>query len=234
MVAPKRTFNAVLTLIGLLFLVGCSRQEVKFTPHWFLIKWFNGELVPGHRSEVRVYVARHLSGDGQAVTYVQNRFEVMTEGRSLEYFWPDDKTFAGGWCEIVDLDRNGRREFMIGSDRIIRVVSYDGTSLLFRSKQDEITSINYDIGPFDLKHDGDFEFIVDDPIESGAINVSVPRIRKWSPESGFTDVSSKFDLYYREVVIPDFRKHLETAQSPAERTAYERGLRAIEQLLAGS
>ncbi len=234
MVAQKRTIWIVLVSIMLMvFTAACSRGA-QFTPQWLLIKWFDGELLPGHRSEVRVYVAHHLSGDGQAVTYLQNKFEVTTDGKPLEYLWPDDKTFAAGWCEILDLDRNGRKEFMVGSNRIIRIVSYDGHSMLFRPREDEITSINYDIGPFDLKHDVGFEFIVDDPIVSGAVNVSVPRAKAWKADAGFTDVSKQYKGYYDDIVIPDFTKHVENARSPAEREAYERGLRSVRQILGGS
>jgi hypothetical protein len=56
-----------------------------FTPQWLLIKWFNGEMLPGNESQVRIYVAQYLSGDGQAVTYLQNRFEITANGRSIEY-----------------------------------------------------------------------------------------------------------------------------------------------------
>jgi hypothetical protein len=116
---------------------------------------------------------------------------------------------------------------VIGSNRVIRVVSFDGYSVLFRPKADEITSINYDIGPFDLKHDGQFEFIVDEPIASGPINVSVPRVKAWKANTGFTDVSGQHIAYYNDIVIPSFSKHIENASSATERQAYEQGLKSI-------
>ena len=234
MKAQNHARNAVLVSIILMIFAGACSRTGTFTPRWLLIKWFHGELVPGHQSDVRVYVAQYLSGENQGVTYLQNRFEVATDGKSTEYLWPDSQTFSAGWCEIVDLDGDGIREFMIGSDRIIRVVRFDGKSMIFRPKEDEVSSINYTIGPFDLKHNGGFEFVADDPIASGAINVSIPRVKEWSFKVGFTDVSKQYKNYYTEVVIPDFKKHLDNAHSSEERDAYERALKAVEQILTGS
>ncbi len=205
-------------------------------PEWLLIKWYSGFIARGTEVTARVYVARQFS-DAQSMatpTFLQNKIELMRNGSQSVFFWPDDKSYAGTWCEVLDLNNDGVKEFMIGGTRTTRIVWYSDGTLRFRPEMDDILSLDYDIGPFDLDSDNRYEFVVDQPLETfpHQYRATVPRIKRWTYKKGFVDVSGKFKSYYKNRVIPDLRSKIAAEKDDGLRSEYEEALREVTALIS--
>lgn len=232
-------FLSILILILIAAMLwACHRAtEHMSEPQWLLIKWYAGAVESGQEVVARIYVARQFSGDRSmdVETFLQNKIEVLHNGVPDVFLWPDDKSYAAGWAEVIDLDHDGTKEFMIGSDRSCRIVSYTHGKFRFRPALDEILSTEYDIGPFDLDSDGRYEFIDDQPIDTfpQQYGASVPRIKQWNAESGFVDVSGGFKSYYEQHLMPELRSKIAKEKDSKQRGAYEQALREIVALAIG-
>jgi hypothetical protein len=127
--------------------------------------------------------------------------------------WPGGNVeYAGGWCEILDLNNDGAKEFVLFDDLgSVRVVAYESGHLQFKKGfglQNRVDSAGFQIGPLDLDGDGQLEFLEEDffPHDANArVHAQVPRVKHWNPQNGFQDVSAHFPGYYEKVVIPEFR-----------------------------
>lgn len=225
---------ALLITLAAVWSICGSRSKSTPEPNWLLIKWYAGSIAPDENVIARVYVARQFSDDRtmDTDTFLQNKIEVLHDGSQSVFLWPDDKSYAAGWAELIDLDHDGSKEFMIGGDRGTRIVSYHRGNFRFRPKLDDILSTGYDMGPVDLNSDGRYEFIVGEPIEtfpqqSGA---SVPHIKQWNSESGFMDVSGEFRNYYEQRLIPDVQSKLSGEKDKGVKAAYQQALRDMADL----
>jgi hypothetical protein len=205
---------------------------------WMLIKRFYGTIDP-HDGEVtaKVYVIHRLSGvKGDGYTVLQNKIEV-TRGEKTDVFkWPDNRDFAAGDCEIVDLDGDGIREFVLGGSR---VVSYSQGRFRFTPELDELFAGWYDPGPFDLEKDGHLTFVDAETLHDGSTvkdknkYVPIPRLKQWTHEKGFTDVSKNFPDYYMKHTIPEFEKMRSSEKDGDLQQLYTKGIAYItEQFLS--
>ena len=96
-----------------------------------------------------------------------------------------------------------------------------GGTFQFRPNLDELLSLEYSVGPFDLDGDGRLEFVEDEHfpanLDTSVKWVQIPRVKRWSRASGFVDVSKEYPRYYKERVISDLERRLTTEQDPALR-----------------
>lgn len=200
--------------------------------NWVLIKSFHGELTPQEPAvSARVYVYQKFSDGRDPYTVLQNRIEVANDDGSPHIFlWPSSEQFAGGWCEIVDLDLDHRKEFLLFMNaRTLRVVRYTAGHFDFRPNVDTLGSWNSDMRFLDLDNDGATELRAGDAVYDPSLGryFEVPRIKRWLADRGFVDVSGKYPSYYRDVVLPDLKEKLARAADPASRTDYERAIEFI-------
>ena len=199
---------------------------------WVLIKSFYGKLNPQEAAiTAQVYVYQKFSDGRDPYTVLQNRIEVTTDDGSQHVFlWPSSQEYAGGWSEIVDLALDQRKEFLLFMHaRTLRVVRYAAGRFEFRPNLDTLGSWNSDIRLLDLDNDGVVELVAGDAVYDPSLGryFEVPRIKRWVPDRGFVDVSSKYPAYYKDVVLPDLKSKQGKAVDPASRTDYERAIEFI-------
>jgi hypothetical protein len=213
--------------------------DLKNLQNWTLIKSYRGLLDPLEGEiHASVYVYKRLSNGKDPITVLQNRVEVSKLGsKTAVFMWNDDAEFAGGMCEIIDVDGDQRKEILLSQTaRDLRVVSYNRGSFRFRPRMDELVSLGFDAGPADLDEDGMKEFTkgirFPEDIDEGPW-IYVPQIKRWSDARGFYDVSREFGAYYRQVVIPDLEKRAALESKPEMSKLYTKALDFIRRNVLG-
>jgi len=194
--------------------------------NWILVKSYNGKLdEKGPISSVKIYVYRKFSDMFDPHTVLQNRIEVNVDLGSRHVFsWQSSKEYAGGWCEIMDLDLDHRKEFLLfDNTHALRIVRYTAGMFDFRPKLDTLGSWTSDIQILDLDNNGSIKFLAGDAIFDSAIKgyFEVPRIKQWLAESGFIDVSAKYPRYYKDTVLPDLLRRQATAKGAVSKKEYQ-------------
>lgn len=203
--------------------------------NWTLIKSFHGQLHPRETPvTARVYVYRKFSDGRDPYTVLQNRIEVIKEDGSQEVFqWPTNEEYAAGWCEIMDVDGDQNKEFLLFMTPLdVSIVRYASGRLDFRPKLDGNVSMEGDIRLLDLDKDGIVEFVVGQPVYEPSLETyfEVPRIRHWSAPKGFEDVSGQFPRYYKEVLVPEIQRKMTNEQDPIKKRLYSRALEITKAL----
>jgi len=160
---------------------------------------------------------------------MQNKIEIRTSEGSFRFLWPDNGTFVAGWCEILDVDGDGDKEFlMYAGTGSVRVVSFARHEFQFRPGFDDLLSFEYGVGPFDLDRDGKLEFVEDEHFPSNLDNnakwIQIPRVKRWSRAGGFIDVSAEYPRYYKERIIPDLERRLTVEHDPELRQTISRAV----------
>ena len=154
------------------------------------IRSFDGELNPTDGPvHVDVYVLdldrRKGIRDSESEPQGQNTIE-LTSRKGLQRFnWPM-RHFAGGWCEIVDLDGDGAREFVFIDGSSARVVSYQAGAFQFRESKDALTA-KQPIRLLDFDRDGRLDFVTWAPatiIEPSTTRAAVA-LANWERQRGF-------------------------------------------------
>jgi hypothetical protein len=111
----------------------------------------------------------------------------------------------------------------------LRVVAFEGNKLEYKPGLYDVGSERWNLKIFDLDNDQKLEFIGDEwfpPTRVALQWVTVPRIKHWDPQNGFSDVSKKFPEYYRTVVFPELRRR---AQEDVEKQKlYLDAIKSIE------
>jgi hypothetical protein len=160
-------------------------QRVDLQTH---IRSFDGELNPTDGPvHVDVYVvgrsrmARRSDPEPQG----QNTIELTGRTGQQRFQWPT-RTFAGGWCEIVDLDGDGAREFVFIDGSSARVVSYQGGAFQFRESKDALTA-KQPIRLLDFDRDGRLDFVTWAPatIIEPSTTRSAVALANWDHQRGF-------------------------------------------------
>jgi hypothetical protein len=156
---------------------------------WALTRVFIGSLEPNHPVvRVRVFVFDHADGFDQLM---QNRIEIDTGKGTAQYMWPVAE-YAAHWSEVLDLDNNGRKEFvLVHAGRVARVVSYRQSHFAFNQRRDEILSPGGAIELVDIDRDGSPEFVTFTTSKTAEELIVTekteyfPKIFRWSEEQGF-------------------------------------------------
>jgi hypothetical protein len=92
---------------------------------------------------------------------------------------------VAGWCEIVDLDGDGWREFVFINLLTARVVSLRQGSFVFRSGRDQLSG-HVPIRLFDKDDDGRLEFVTFGPaILDTTGPMGTMSTYNWDKENGF-------------------------------------------------
>jgi hypothetical protein len=185
---------------------------------------------------VSVSVVLRISNGEYPYTIYQNKIEIRKGDATYSFLWPDDKTYAAGWCEIADVDGDGRKEFlMYAGTQAVRIVSFSGGQFLYRQKLDELSSLGYDIGPSDHDNNKKLEFLqgVTFPPDYDIYTktIYIPRVKQWSRAAGFHDVSEKFADYYKKEVLADLEKQLAANSDPQRRETILQGLEYVKREL---
>jgi hypothetical protein len=222
-------FSLATAILGLAFGAGIltgvmsARPDVPNLDHtreWLLIKVFQGALdKEGKNVDADVSAIFRLSDGKYPHTVMQNKIEIRTDEGSFRFLWPDNGTFVAGWCDILDVDADRDKEFLLyAGTGSLRIVSFAHGKFQFRPHLDELLSLEHSVGPFDLDGDGRLEFVEDEhfpsDLDTSAKWVQIPRVKRWSRTGGFIDVSKEYPRYYREQVIPGLERRLSTEQDP--------------------
>jgi hypothetical protein len=199
---------------------------------WIAIKFYKGLLDP-QDGELTAWVGvmARFSNERDPYTVLQNKIEIHNEGRTFRFLWPDDKTYAAGWCDIADVDGDGRKEFLLyAGTGSLRIVSFSKGHFYYRPRADELFSLDYHVGPMDLDNDGAPEFIEDESYASeveGDTRIHIPLVKKWTRLNGLEDVSAKFPTYYERTVIPEFQRKANLESDALKRETIQRAIAEI-------
>jgi len=228
---PKRLLFSIggLFILGIVFTAGLIVGRVSRQPKapdltdpkiWLPIKVFDGVL-SRDSGEVHLTVSAisRLSDDRYPHTVMQNKIEIRATERFFQFLWPDSGTFVAGWCDILDVDDDGNKEFLMYAGKgSLRIVSFTRSEFHFRPRLDELLSFEHAVGPFDLDADGGLEFVEDQHfpsnLDKNAKWIWIPRVKRWSRAEGFIDVSKDHAQYYGQRVIPDLERRMTTEQDP--------------------
>jgi hypothetical protein len=210
-------------MVGLRYWIGYlnvrpALPDLNAADRWTLIKQYRGPLDREHGEiVVRVYVygRPYLQMNDEDYEVAQNRIDLHdSSGKQIATFmWQGGRVvYAGGWCEILDINQDGNKEFLLFDDRgRVRVVSYESGRLQFKDGfglQNRIDSAGFQIGPLDLNEDGQLEFLEEEffPQDINArAHAYFPKVKHWNPRDGFHDVSAEFPKYYEQTVIPELK-----------------------------
>ena len=228
-VAKLRLLGIATLLLSLVFFMGLIAGRINRTPKapdltnpqvWLPIKVFRGTL-DSESGEVEVTVSAifRLSDDQNTNTVMQNKIEIRSTKGSFQFQWPDSGSFVAGWCDILDVDDDGNKEFLMYAGRgSLRIVSFARGEFRFRPPFDTLLSFENGVGPFDLAGDGSLEFVEDEHFPSNLDKntkwIWIPRVKRWSRAEGFIDISKDHSQYYEQRVIPDLERRLTTEQDP--------------------
>jgi hypothetical protein len=186
---------------------------------WLPIKTFRGRLNSGG-GEVNAEISAifRLSEGFYPYTIMQNKIEIKTTDGTFRFLWPDNETYVAGWCDVLDIDNDKTKEFLLyAGTGSLRVVSFTDDKFQFRPQLDSLLSFEYEVGPFDLNRDNELEFVEDMPFPSRANadnEIRIPRVKRWLRTRGFVDVSKEYSQYYLEQVIPEMEQRITKETNP--------------------
>jgi hypothetical protein len=148
------------------------------------IRSFDGILNPvDGRVHAEVYALDRRPTSGTDDPQTQNLIELVTASGTFRYRWPDQ--FVGGWCEVVDLDGDGWREFAFVGLTRARVVSFRQGAFQFRSREDVLIA-HEPIRLIDSNGDDKLEFVTAGPsiLDPAQFPASAALI-SWEKNKGF-------------------------------------------------
>jgi hypothetical protein len=179
---------------GVRFMGSAQAPDPKDDRSWIMIRSYQA---PNDREgfiRANVYAIQQFSDDYRGITVLANRIDVEAVNGSWRFEWPDDDEFAGTWCEILDLDGDGLREFiLISGGRTARVVEFtDGRFKYDRSRIHGQLSSSSLLKLIDLNDDGLPEFV------TGSSSNDV-QVFNWTKADGFqTSPGQLADVYRRK------------------------------------
>jgi hypothetical protein len=148
---------------------------------------------------VKVFTAINtLSGVESGLT-LQNRIEIRRASGQVQFSWSTSTEFAGASCDIVDLDDDGTKEFVLrAGPSAVRVVSYRQGVFRFRDQigdgGDELLSSELDV--LDIDGDDRLEFVSLYYLNPGYKEAQV-RVHWWTRE-GFRLASADLGRIYQD------------------------------------
>jgi len=155
-------FPHYLRSVGYLILMtsiyGCHRPvDVNDKKNYTHVKGFDGQLnVVDGLVHADVYVLASPSDDPMDAPISQNLIELRTSKETKSFRWPDK--FGAGWCEVLDLDGDGFREFVFVDQTVARVVAFRDGAFLFRPGEDEFIG-QHQIRMTDSDGNGELELV---------------------------------------------------------------------------
>ena len=187
---------------------------------WLPIKVFRGHLSPGSKEvNAEISAVFRLSDGFYPYMIMQNKIEIKADDGTFRFLWPDNETYVAGWSDILDIDDDKTKEFLLyAGTGSLRVVSFFDDKFQFRPQLDSLWSFEYEVGPFDLNGDNKLEFLEDTPFPSGVDvdnKIRIPRVKRWLRDRGFVDVSKEYPQYYLEQVIPEIQRRITKETNPA-------------------
>lgn len=228
-------------IIGIVLLAAVGRPKpvnLSDSQNWLLIREYRGVLDPSEgEAKVQVSAISRWSGEGGGETIQQNKIELTKNNHSVTFMWPDQKEYAGGRCEILDLNNDGLKEFaFFDNSNTVRIVSYSHGAYQFRRKVDELFSVEFGSGPTDLKNDGRLEFVSSEnfPESQDGERIEIPHVMIWSETKGFADVSSEFGSYYATQILPALRERTKRENNGQIQHIYLDAIKYIETKLVPS
>jgi hypothetical protein len=212
--------------------------DLSYAPNWIVIL-DQDTVLDSIEGEVHAHVGviSRWSGEATEHTVLENKIEVAHDGKSVSFMWPDRTIYAAGKCEIVDVDGDGKKEFLLfdWTERFnaVRVVSYAHGQFQFRNRSDELISLDNTLEPTDLNRDGRLEFISERrfPENIDVKGTHIPVLMQWSRERGFEDVSSLFPSFYAERYLPMIREKMRQETDPQMRQVYSDAIAYVEKTL---
>ena len=182
---PSASAGLALSLLTLTSVAGCEHPvDVNDKKQYTHVLSFDGRLnsVDGP-THADVYVLSARTADPMDAPIEQNLIELLTVKGTSTFRWPDK--FGAGWCEVVDLDSDGSREFVFVSGTVVRVVSFRDGAFRFRPSEDEFFG-QHQIRMIDTDADGRLELLSYAPplVEPSGTMGSVTFLR-WNWTSGF-------------------------------------------------
>jgi hypothetical protein len=209
---PKRLLLGIgaFLVLGAVFTAGLMSGRIAGRPKapdltdpsvWLPVKVFHGVLTrDSGQVDATVSAIFRLSDDRDTHTVMQNKIEIRTNEGLFRFLWPDNATFVAGWCDILDIDGDGDKEFlMYAGTGSLRIVSFARHEFQFRPRLDDLLSFEYSVGPFDLDGDGKLEFVEDEhfpsELDKNTKWIWIPRVKRWSRSSGFVDVTKEYSRY---------------------------------------
>ena len=149
------------------------------------IKAFDGRLssVVG-LVHANVYVLSARGDDPMDDNIKQNRIELSSEtATASEFRWPDN--FGAGWCEIVDLDKDGLKEFVFVDRTVVRVVSFRDGKFVYRPMADEFIG-QFPVRMIDWDGDGGLELLsYAPPLLDLSAHKNAIALLEWNFANGF-------------------------------------------------
>jgi hypothetical protein len=166
---------AVISILGTLYLIRSEAPDLSNQREWTLIK--NDRSAETQR-DIRVYFLKHLSSRWDPYTVEQNKIIVSQGEKSLEFMWPRDNEYAGGWCEIARLPDHRAAILLFEGTTSLRIVLFQDSQFVFRSDKDELISTS-DIRWQGLTPDGVLQFNIGD--------AGIVKTLRWTPKVGFAE-----------------------------------------------
>lgn len=192
--------------------------------------------------EVNVIVYRdvELSSAWDLQTINQNKIVVWNDKRAWEFMWPERLSYAANSVEVVDVDRDGKPEFLFeGCCDQVRIVQFVGGVFSWREERDTLKGLGSGSGLKDLDSDGRLEFLAVSrfPQEFGEPNsykvVPVPRVFRWTPSVGFNEVSRTFSAFYANDVLPGLTKQMEEEKDNLRKELFSRAIKHVQREYVG-
>ena len=207
------------------------QREPKGEVHTTSVLDYSGPLDASQSTlHVKIYKIEKLStGVADTKSIFQNKIEVDGTSRHVEFMWPADGNapFAGSDAAIQDINGDGVKEIAVYDGENVRIVTYQDGQLRFRPNADALDCQVYDRGPLKLREGFVFVCGVSFPNRENNPNVFIPRLFRWTPATGFDDVSKNHADYYRTKLLPDLQTRMASEEDAGRKTLYGT---AIQQL----
>jgi len=175
--------------------------------NWTLIRLFDGTVDPSEgQIQARVYVAMFPPPESEGDPILQNKIEVTTGSTTARFQWPDSQSFAGGICDLTDLDKDGVLEFVLrAGEQRLRIVEYRRGTFRFREGPGPGTDVLHSSRPIeilDLDGNGQPEFITYTLKDySGSPDLEL-HVSQWTAVGGFHIVDGTLLAAYRTKTSP--------------------------------
>ena len=208
-----------------------SAPNLENPDEWTLVKFFRKERPGQGELTIHVYLYKRLSGQGDPYTVMQNKIVVNENGADHVFMWPEDREYAGGWCEILELAKDGSIQILLYWDTTsLRVLTYANGKFSYRPDKDDLLSLEYDLFPRDLDGDGKYEFLDGNHVgELGGRGPTIPHVKQWTAEQGFVDVCSRFPAFFGREVLPRLKLWVTTEKDERLRRNCEKAIEHISQ-----
>lgn len=235
MTRPSRLWILFVGMFAVFFLLATIwyfriQREPKGEVHTTLILDYSGPLGTSQSTlQVKIYkIEKFSTGMADTKSIFQNKIEVSGSSQH-EFMWPayGNSPFAGSEAAVQDINGDGVKEIALYDDENVRIVTYQDGQFRFRPNADALDCQVYDRGPLKLKEDLVFVCGVFFPTRENNPNVFIPRLFKWTPTTGFDDVSKNHVDYYRTKLLPDLYTRMASEEDASRKTLYRTAIQKL-------